>query len=100
MVMGFHRFSANAGPMAALFAVFFMLAMSATGCATAAKKTLRVDLTQLAPYVHAAKPPTWAVPVTESPCTGDYRQVAIVEAWGTLPDETPWLLPALARRAC
>jgi hypothetical protein len=98
--MGFGRFKANAGPMAALFAVLFMLAMSATGCATATKKTLRVDLTQLAPYVHAAKPPDCTMPVMESMPIGDYKQVAIVEAWGSLADETPDLLPALTRRAC
>jgi hypothetical protein len=98
--MGFGRFNANAGPMAALLAVFFMLAMSATGCATATKKTLRVDLTQLAPYIHAAKPPNCPMPVMESMPIGDYKQVAIVEAWGSLADETPDLLPALTRRAC
>jgi hypothetical protein len=98
--MGFGRFRANAGPMAALFGVFFTLAISATGCATATTTTLRVDLTQLAPYVHAAKPPNCAMPVMASMPIGDYTQVAIVEAWGTLADETPDLLPALTRRAC
>ena len=98
--MGFHRFRANAGPMAAMFAVFFMLAMSATGCATVTKKTLQVDITQLAPYVHAAKAPNCTMPVMESMPIGDYKQVAIVEAWGSLADETPDLLPALTRRAC
>ena len=98
--MYFGRFSANAGPMAALFAAFFMLAISAMGCATATKNTLRVDLTQLAPYVHAAKPPNCAMPVMESMPIGDYKQVAIVEAWGSLADDTPDLLPALTRRAC
>src|SRR5260370_14872374 len=99
-VMGFHRFRANAGPMAAMVAVFFMLAMSATGCATVTKKTLQVDITQLAPYVHAAKAPNCTMPVMESMPIGDYKQVAIVEAWGSLADETPDLLPALTRRAC
>src|SRR5260370_4804911 len=100
MVMGFHRFRANAGPMAAMFAVLFMLEISATGCATVTKKTLQVDITQLAPYVHAAKPPNCTMPVMESMPIGDYKQVAIVEAWGSLADETPDLLPALTRRAC
>jgi len=86
--------------MAAMFAVFFMLAMSATGCATVTKKTLQVDITQLAPYVHAAKAPNCTMPVMESMPIGDYKQVAIVEAWGSLADETPDLLPALTRRAC
>lgn len=98
--MGFHRFRTNAGPMAARFAVFFMLAMSTTGCATATKKTMQVDITQLAPYLHAAKPPNCPMPVMETMPIGDYKQVAIVEAWGTLTDETPDLLPALTRRAC
>jgi hypothetical protein len=98
--MGIGRFRANAGPVAALLAFYFVLAMSATGCATATKETLRVDLTQLAPYVHAAKPPNCRMPVMESMPIGDYKQVAIIEAWGTLADETPDLLPALTRRAC
>src|SRR6266849_844874 len=99
MVMGFHRFRANAGPMAAMFAVFFMLAMSTTGCATVTKKTLQVDITQLAHYVHAAKPPNCTMPVMESMPIGDYKQVAIVEACGILADATTDQIHALTRRA-
>ena len=98
--MAFGRFRANARRMGLLFAFFSALAISAAGCATVTKKTLQVDLTQLAPYVHAAKPPNCAMPVMESMPIGDYKQVAIVEAWGSLADETPDLLPALTRRAC
>ncbi|MGH7933927.1 MAG: hypothetical protein ACREQN_12290, partial [Candidatus Binataceae bacterium] len=61
---------------------------------------MQVNVTQLAPYVHAAKAPACDMPVYERMPTGQIEQVAIVEAWADLKDKTNDVLPALKRKAC
>jgi hypothetical protein len=61
---------------------------------------MEVDITQLAPYVHAAKAPDCQMPVLVSLPLTTYRQVAIVEAWADLKDDSNDVLPALKRKAC
>jgi hypothetical protein len=61
---------------------------------------MQVDVTQLAPYVHAAKSPDCRMPVLQNMPLATYRQVAIVEAWADLKDEQDDVLPALIRKAC
>jgi hypothetical protein len=61
---------------------------------------MQVDVTPLAPYVHAAKAPDCRMPVLEAMPLATYRQVAIVEAWADLKDEQSDVLPALRRKAC
>ncbi|MGH7986438.1 MAG: hypothetical protein ACREQX_09155 [Candidatus Binataceae bacterium] len=71
---------------------------SIDGCAT--KTPMQVDVTQLAPYIHAAKGPDCAMPVLEHMPVGDVKQIAIVEAWADLKDNTKNVLPALRSKAC
>jgi len=61
---------------------------------------MEVDVTQLAPYVHAAKAPDCKMPVLANLPLTTYRQVAIVEAWADLKDKDNDVLPALRRKAC
>ncbi|MGH8013384.1 MAG: hypothetical protein ACREQ4_12885 [Candidatus Binataceae bacterium] len=68
------------------------------GCST--KTPMQVDVTQLAPYVHAAKGPDCQMPVLEHMPAGDIQQIAIVEAWADLKDNTKNVLPALRSKAC
>jgi hypothetical protein len=68
------------------------------GCAS--KTPMQVDVTQLAPYVHAAKGPDCDMPVLEQMPIGDIKQVAIVEAWADLKDNAKDVLPALRSKAC
>lgn len=75
------------------------LALAAAGCSSQ-KTPLVVQVTQLAPYQHAAKPPDCQMPVLNTLPLTTYDQVAIVEAWADLKDQTDDVLPALQRKAC
>jgi hypothetical protein len=75
------------------------LILGCAGCATS-RAPMEVDITQLAPYVHAAKAPDCQMPVLVSLPLTTYRQVAIVEAWADLKDDDNDVLPALKRKAC
>lgn len=75
------------------------LALGVTGCATQ-RVPMTVEVTQLAPYEHAAKPPDCRMPVLNTLPLTDYEQVAIVEAWADLKDQPDDVLPALQRKAC
>ena len=73
--------------------------INAAGCST--KRTpMQVSVTQLAPYVNAAKDPGCTMPVLNTMPVGTYTQVAIVEAWADLKDTGEDVLPALKRKAC
>jgi hypothetical protein len=73
--------------------------MIGAGCAQH-REPLQVDVTQLAPYVNAAKPPNCDMPVLTTMPLTNYQQVAIVEAWADLKDNEADVLPALKRKAC
>jgi hypothetical protein len=75
------------------------LVIGVAGCASQ-HVPLTVEVTQLAPYEHAAKSPDCQMPVLNSMPLTDYEQVAIVEAWADLKDQTSDVLPALQRKAC
>jgi len=83
---------------ALLAALCAALALSA-GCSTE-RTPMQVTVTQLAPYVNAAKDPGCAIPVLNTMPIGTYSQVAIVEAWADLKDSQDDVLPALRRKAC
>jgi hypothetical protein len=78
--------------------IFFGL-MMLSGCASR-RTPMEVSVTQLAPYVDAAKDPGCTIQVLNSMPTGNYTQVAIVEAWADLKDTENDVLPALRRKAC
>jgi hypothetical protein len=80
-------------------ALYAALALSSAGCSQQRTK-MEVSVTQLAPYVSAAKDPGCAMPVLDSMPMGSYTQVAIVEAWADLKDTKDDVLPALRRKAC
>jgi hypothetical protein len=75
------------------------LAINAGGCSTG-RTPMQVSVTQLAPYVSAAKDPACTIPVLSTMPMGTYTQVAIVEAWADLKDTKDEVLPALTRKAC
>jgi hypothetical protein len=75
------------------------LAMNAGGCSTG-RTPMQVSVTQLAPYVNAAKDPGCTIPVLSTMPMGTYTQVAIVEVWADLKDTKDDVLPALTRKAC
>jgi hypothetical protein len=75
------------------------LGMLSVGCSEQ-RTPMQVDITQLAPYVHAAKTPDCVMPVLMTMPLTTYRQVAIVEAWADIKDEQTDVLPALKRKAC
>jgi len=75
------------------------LTMNGGGCSTG-RTPMEVSVTQLAPYVNAAKNPDCAIPVLNTMPMGTYTQVAIVEAWADLKDSKDDVLPALRRKAC
>jgi hypothetical protein len=84
----------------ALFAALCVaLSLNAGGCSTA-RTPMQVSVTQLAPYINAAKDPGCTIPVLDTMPTGTYTQVAIVEAWADLRDTKDDVLPALRRKAC
>jgi len=75
------------------------MVLGCAGC-SAQRVPMEVDVTQLAPYVHAAKAPDCKMPVLEALPLTTYRQVAIVEAWADMKDQDNDVLPALKRKAC
>ena len=75
------------------------LVLDCAGCSTG-RVPMEVDVTQLAPYVHAAKAPDCQMPVLVNLPLTTYRQVAIVEVWADLKDQRNDVLPALKRKAC
>jgi hypothetical protein len=81
---------------ASLYAAFIM---TVAGCSTG-RTPMQVSVTQLAPYVNAAKDPACTMPVLSEMPVGTYTQVAIVEAWADLKDTREDVLPALKRKAC
>jgi hypothetical protein len=80
-------------------AVCAALTMNGGGCSTG-RTPMQVSVTQLAPYVNAAKDPGCTIPVLNTMPMGTYTQVAIVEAWADLKDTKDDVLPALRRKAC
>jgi hypothetical protein len=75
------------------------LTLAVMGCGSQ-QDQLTVQVTQLAPYEHAAKPPDCHMPVLDTMPLTKYEQVAIVEAWADLKDQPNEVLPALQRKAC
>jgi len=75
------------------------LAMAVTACSSQ-KDPLTVEVTQIAPYEHAAKPPDCNMPILDSLPLTNYEQVAIVEAWADLKDQPDEVMPELQRKAC
>jgi hypothetical protein len=73
--------------------------LGCAGCSTG-RVPMEVDITQLAPYVHAAKAPDCRMPVLSNLPLTTYRQVAIVEVWADLKDQDNDVVPALRRKAC
>ncbi len=69
------------------------------GCA-AEKQPLEIELTQIAPYNRAAKPPSCEMPLLDKMPLTQFQQVAIVEAWADKRDDQSDVLPALQRKAC
>lgn len=82
-----------------LAAILAAVLIGIAGCSTQ-HVPLTVEVTQLAPYEHAAKPPDCQMPVLNTLPLTDYEQVAIVEAWADLKDQNSDVLPALQRKAC
>jgi len=85
--------------LARLVVIMACLALATAGCAVQ-KEPLVVQVTQLAPYEHAARPPDCQMPVLSTPPAANYEQVAIVEAWADIKDQTSDVMPALQRKAC
>jgi hypothetical protein len=90
---------ADFGRIAGFASFITALAALVTGCSTQ-HDPLTVEVTQLAPYEHAAKPPGCQMPVLNTMPLTDYEQVAIVEAWADLKDQNSDVVPALQRKAC
>ena len=86
-------------PQALFAALCAALFLNAGGC-SAGRTPMQVSVTQLAPYVNAAKDPACMIPVLSTMPMGTYTQVAIVEAWADLRDTKEDVLPALKRKAC
>jgi hypothetical protein len=87
-------------PSVSLFSAL-ILAFAASGVGCSSQRTpMEVSVTQLAPYVNAAKDPGCTMPVLNSMPMGSYAQVAIVEAWADLKDTKDDVVPALKRKAC
>ncbi|HKV53234.1 MAG TPA: hypothetical protein VJN94_01205 [Candidatus Binataceae bacterium] len=76
-----------------------MLNVALAGCSTS-RTAMQVDVTQLAPYVNAAKAPDCDMRVLSTMPLSNYKQVAIVEAWADLKDDQSQVVPALKRKAC
>jgi hypothetical protein len=74
------------------------LGVAVAGCAT--HNPMVVEVTQLAPYVSAAKDPHCDMPVMSTMPLQNFHQIAIVEAWADLKDDQSQILPALKRKAC
>jgi hypothetical protein len=69
------------------------------GCGSQ-RAPLQVQVTQLGPYIHAAKQPNCQMPVLELMPLQGLSQIAIVEVWADQKDQPPDVLPALQRKAC
>jgi hypothetical protein len=69
------------------------------GCGSQ-RAPLQVQVTQLGPYIHAAKQPDCQMPVLELMPLQGLSQIAIVEVWADQKDQPPDVLPALRRKAC
>ena len=76
-----------------------LLGIMGTGCSSQ-RVPMQVDVTQIAPYENAAKPPDCNMPILTTMPLTLYKQVAIVEAWADLKDKQSDVLPALRRKAC
>jgi hypothetical protein len=76
-----------------------LLGLALAGC-SASRTPMQVEVTQLGPYVNAAKDPGCAMPVLSAMPLTTFRQVAIVEAWADPKDDQKEVLPALKRKAC
>jgi hypothetical protein len=83
----------------ALAALATLFVLSVAGCSTS-RTPMQVEVTQLGPYLNAAKDPGCAMPVLDAMPLTAFRQVAIVEAWADLKDDETQVLPALKRKAC
>jgi hypothetical protein len=94
-----HKYCRRAGLELAFFGLCLSLGAVVAGCATQ-RTPLYVDITQLAPYAHAAKPPDCPMPVLAALPLASYQQIAIVEAWADVKDQQDDVLPALRRKAC
>jgi hypothetical protein len=84
---------------ASVVALSAALIIGAVGCSTG-RTPMQVSVTQLGPYVNAAKDPGCTMPVLSSMPQGTYTQVAIVEVWADLKDDNNDVVPALRRKAC
>jgi hypothetical protein len=82
-----------------LGAMSLAVAAVSAGCG-AQQAPLQVEVTQLAPYTHAAKAPDCQMPVLEAMPLQGLTQIAIVEAWAGEKAQPPDVLPALQRKAC
>jgi len=87
------------GLRALLAALSVALSINAGGCSIG-RTPMQVSVTQLAPYLNAAKDPGCTMPVLNMMPEGTYTQVAIVEAWADLKDNNDDVIPALRRKAC
>ena len=97
--MNSKRLAMRIGLNLGLTAIAAVLSTAIVGCGSQ-KLPLRVEVTQLAPYMHAAKGPDCNMPVLEAMPIKSLSQIAIVEAWGDLEDKSPDVLPALRSKAC
>jgi len=86
-------------PLMLTICVCLGLAAVIAGCSEQ-RTPMTVEVTQLGPYLHAARSPDCEMPVLSSMPLTTYNQVAIVEAWADLKDNQADVLPALKRRAC
>jgi hypothetical protein len=94
-----HKYCRRAGLESVFFGLCLGLGVSVAGCSTQ-RTPLYVDITQLAPYSHAAKSPDCPMPVLEAMPLASYQQIAIVEAWADVKDQQDDVMPALRRKAC
>ena len=99
VIMNSSHPAARIGLNLSLAAVSLALSAIIAGCSSQ-KKPLQVSVTQLGPYVHAAKAPDCHMPIFETMPLQNLSQIAIVEAWADAKDEPPDVMPALQRKAC
>jgi hypothetical protein len=71
-----------------------------SSCARQNSKIPQVTVSQIEPYLHAAKPPDCSMPILYSEPRTKYRKIAIVEGWVRGPEQKAELLAALQRKAC
>jgi hypothetical protein len=80
--------------------IFVMAGGFLGGCSTPGKTRMQVNVTQLGPYIDAARSPDCAMPVLGAMPLTTFKEVAIVEAWADIQDDQADVLPALKRKAC